>query len=190
MSRSPMASMMQLMLIQRCRFLHNYASMSAIITALSSTVISRLHLTWAHTSRKSQLDAMLKFNEPSGGFAAYRSLLQFVDGPCVPFLTMFLTDLVHIQDQNPDTPLSTSSEEPLIRFTKCQRWYSIIRAMLRYQEKPYAWREVEPTKNFVEGQIRTANLKDQSWYWSKSQEVQQTELAHADIRKVLGAAGF
>lgn len=175
---------------ERCRFLHNYASMSAIIMALSSTVISRLHLTWAHASRKSQLDSMLRYNDPSGGFSAYRSLLSFVHGPCVPFLTIFLTDLVHVQDQNPDTLPSASPDGPLICFTKAQRWYSVITAMLRYQGKPYAWGEVESTKNFVEGQICTANLKDQSWYWSKSQEVQQTELAHADIRKGLEAAGF
>jgi son of sevenless len=180
----------QLNLSQRCRFLHNFASMIAIITALSSTVITRLHLTWAHASRKSHLDAMLSFNDPSGGFAAYRSLLLSVDGSCVPFLTMFLTDLVHIQDQNPDTLPSKSPEEPLICFLKAQRWYGVVTAMLRYQSKLYAWGEVTPTKNFIEGQVRTANLKDQSWYWSKSQEVQQTELAHADIRKGLEAAGF
>jgi len=28
------------------------------------------------------------------------------------------------------------------------------------------------------------------WFWEKSQEVQQSELAHADIRKGLEAAGF
>jgi len=133
---------------------------------------------------------MLGFNEPSGGFSAYRSLLNFVDGPCVPFLTMFLTDLVHVQDQNPDTLPSESSEEPLIYFTKAQRLHSIVGAMLRYQGRAYAWGEVDTTKSFVESQIRTANLKDHSWYWSKSQDVQQTELAHADIRKGLKAAGF
>jgi len=164
--------------------------MSAIITALSSTVITRLHLTWAHASRKSQLDTMLRYNEPSGSFAAYRSLLHSVDGPCVPFLTMFLTDLVHVQDQSPDTLPLISSDEPLVCFAKAQRWYSVITAMLRYQTKPYAWGEVKPTMNFIEGQVRTANLKDQSWYWSQSQEVQQSELAHADIRKGLEAAGF
>lgn len=164
--------------------------MSSIITALSSTVITRLHLTWAHASRKSHLDAMLRFNDPSGGFSAYRSLLHFADGPCVPFLTMFLTDLVHVQDQIPDTLPSTSSEDPLICFTKAQRWYNIVTVMLRYQSRLYPWGEVEPTKNFIDGQIRTANFKDESWYWSKSQEVQQTELAHADIRKGLEAAGF
>jgi len=175
---------------ERCRFLNNYASMSAIITALSSTVIGRLHLTWAHASRKSQLDALLRFNDPSGSFSAYRSLLNLVDGPCVPFLAMFLTDLVHIQDQVPDTLPSTSTEEPLICFTKAQRWYNAITAMLRYQGKPYAWGEIDTTKNFIEAQLRTANLKDQCWYWLKSQEVQQTELAHADIRRGLEAAGF
>lgn len=164
--------------------------MSAIVSALSSTVITRLHLTWAHVSRKSHMDILLKFNEPSGGFSGYRTLLQSVDGPCVPFIIMFLTDIIHIQDQIPDYLESETHQEPLIYFAKRQRGYDVVSAILRYQTLLYPVSENEPTGNFILGQFRAASTKDQSWFWSKSQEVQQTELAHADIRKGLEAAGF
>jgi son of sevenless-like protein len=165
--------------------------MSAILTALSSVSISRLLLTWAHSARKSHLDSLLKYNEPTGKFGAYRIALQSAEGPCVPFITMLLTDIVHVEDQVPDTiPSNSETEGPLICFTKRQRWYDIVTTILRHQSKMYNLAEDEPTKAFVITQLKSASAKDQEWFWVKSQEVQQLERAHADIRKGLEAAGF
>jgi len=168
---------------EKCKQLNNFSSMSAVINALSSTVISRLPLTWAHVGRKSTLDALLRHNEPTGGFSGYRSLLQNVDGSCVPFVGMYMTDLVHIQDQ-------FSDEDGRICFLQKQRWYETIMAMLRYQSKPYDIAENDPTLKFIEEHLREDSTKDQNWFWVRSQEVEETELAHADIRKGLEAAGF
>ncbi|KAJ6523591.1 ras guanine nucleotide exchange factor domain-containing protein [Mycena capillaripes] len=168
---------------EKCRNLNNFASMSAVINALSSTVISRLHLTWAHVGRRSILDALVKFNDPTGGFSGYRALLSNAEGPCVPFIGMFLTDIVHISDQ-------FSDHDGQISFLKRQRWYEVVQIMLRSQKQPYIIAESETTLNFIGGHLRMDSLKDQTWFWEKSQEVQQSELAHADIRKGLEAAGF
>ncbi|KAJ7687418.1 ras guanine nucleotide exchange factor domain-containing protein [Mycena rosella] len=168
---------------EKCRNLNNFASMSAVINALSSTVISRLHLTWAHVGRKSILDTLIKFNDPSGGFSGYRALLLNAEGPCVPFIGMYLTDIVHISDQ-------FSDHDGQISFLKRQRWYEVVQVMLRCQARPYNIAESESTLNFISGHLRMDSLKDQTWFWEKSQEVQQSELAHADIRKGLEAAGF
>ncbi|KAF8204304.1 ras guanine nucleotide exchange factor domain-containing protein [Mycena galopus ATCC 62051] len=155
---------------EKCRNLNNFASMSAVINALSSTVISRLHLTWAHVNRKSSLDALIKFNDPTGG-------------SCVPFIGMYLTDIVHISDQ-------FSDNNDQISFLKRQRWFEVVQVMLRSQKQPYIIAESETTLAFIWMRLRTDSLSDQTWFWEKSQEVQQSELAHADIRKGLEAAGF
>lgn len=157
--------------------------MSAVINALSSTVISRLHLTWAHVGRKSILDALIKFNDPSGGFSGYRVLLNNAEGPCVPFIGMYLTDIVHISDQ-------FSDQDGQISFLKRQRWFEVVQVMLRAQKLAYNVAESETTMNFIGAHLRMDSMKDQTWFWEKSQEVQQSELAHADIRKGLEAAGF
>lgn len=157
--------------------------MSAVINALSSTVINRLHLTWAHVGRKSTLEALLRYNEPTGGFAGYRNLLRDVEGSCVPFIGMYLTDVVHIQDQFND-------DNGRLCFLQRQRWYETISAMLRYQSRPYEIAESDSTMNFIWRYLREDPSKDASWFWSRSQDVQQAELAHADIRKGLEAAGF
>ncbi|KAJ6520256.1 ras guanine nucleotide exchange factor domain-containing protein [Mycena sanguinolenta] len=168
---------------EKCRNLNNFASMSAVINALSSTVISRLHLTWAHVGRRSILDGLIKFNDPTGGFSGYRGLLNNADGPCVPFIGMYLTDIVHISDQFSDQPDNIS-------FLKRQRWFEVVQVMLRAQKQPYNIAESESTLAFISVRLRTDSMRDQAWFWEKSQEVQQSELAHADIRKGLEAAGF
>lgn len=157
--------------------------MSSIINALSSTDITRLHLTWAHINRKTQLDTLLKYNDPSGGWAGYRGLVTSAEGPCVPFIAMYLTDMFHIADSYKD------SEEQGISFTQRQRWYDAIMAVRKFQTRPYQFGEGS-TQKFIRRELNLAMLKETHWFYERSQEVQRSELANADIRKGLEAAGF
>jgi son of sevenless-like protein len=43
---------------------------------------------------------------------------------------------------------------------------------------------------FIEQQLSNAASKDGNVFWNRSVELQQAELAHADIRKGLEQAGF
>lgn len=161
--------------------------MSAIVTGLSSTVITRLHLTWVHVGRKSTYEALSRYNEPSGSFSAYRSLLRDVDSEssCIPFVVMFLAEIMHLNDLFID-------DEGKLCFYKRQRWYDVVSAMLRYQSRPYEIAESESIMGFIKKRLRDSEdvSKDHNWFWKKSQEVQKGETAHADIRKGLEAAGF
>ncbi|KAF9531822.1 ras guanine nucleotide exchange factor domain-containing protein [Crepidotus variabilis] len=167
---------------EKCRAMSNFSSMSAIISALSSTAITQLHMTWAHVGRKSALDALLRHNEPMGGFAGYRNLLQQTEGPCVPFITMYLTDMVRAKEQFP-------SEEGVIFFQQRARWYDIISNMLKFQSKVYKIALDENTVSLIEAQLREG-FRDQNWIWDRSQVVHHSEIKQADIRRGLEAAGF
>lgn len=156
--------------------------MSAIITALSNTVITGLQLTWARTSRKSALDGLLRYSDPTGGFAKYRTLLRQVEGPCVPFIPMFLTDMVRV-DQ-------LSGTEGRISFYQRTRWYEAITAMLMFQSRPYKIAADEQTINYIEFHLREGSLCDPGRLWKRSQKIQNDEATHADIKKGLEAAGF
>ncbi|KIY73446.1 ras GEF [Cylindrobasidium torrendii FP15055 ss-10] len=168
----------------KLRSLQNFSSMSAIITALSSVVVTRLQLTWGHVAKKRDLDALLRYNDPTGGFAVCRGAQQQAKGPCVPFVGMYLTDIVRVQDQYEE-------EDPSwVLFIKRQRWCDIITTILKHQPNAYGIPESPSTAQFVSSSLQTAGSKEQAWFWSKSQEVQATELVHADIRRGLEAAGF
>lgn len=165
---------------EKCRALNNITSMSAIVTALNSTVIQRLPLTMAHVSKKSTLESLSRYNDPSSSFATYRKLNN-VDGPCLPFITMYLTDLVHIQDQYCD-------REGQICFYKRKRFYDVISVMLRHQKEPYPL-PLDDVAVYIRNQLQQDPPGEHA-LWRKSDEVQQSELAHADIRRGLEKAGF
>ncbi|KAF8079044.1 ras guanine nucleotide exchange factor domain-containing protein [Lyophyllum atratum] len=148
---------------EKCKAMNNFATMSAVINGLSSTVINRLHLTWAHVGRKAALEGLLRHNEPTGGFSGHRNF----------------TSTYHYSDDG-----------ERICFLQRQRSYETINAMLRYQARSYDIAESESTMNFIWRHLLEDSAKDGNWFWTRSQEVQQSELAHADIRKGLEAAGF
>ncbi|KAJ3561149.1 hypothetical protein NP233_g10371 [Leucocoprinus birnbaumii] len=165
---------------EKCRTMNNIASMSAIITALNSTVIQRLPLTMAHVSRKSTLESLSRYNDPSGSFGTYRKLNN-VEGPCLPFITMYLTDLAHIQDQYSD-------KDGQICFLKRKRFYDVISTMLRHQKELYAL-PLDDVAVFIKDRLQQEPPNERG-LWKKSEEVQHSELAHADIRRGLEKAGF
>ncbi|KZT27559.1 ras GEF [Neolentinus lepideus HHB14362 ss-1] len=179
---------------EKSRALNNLSSLSALVAALSSSDIVRLHLTWAHVSRGSHLEPLIKLIEPTGNFSGYRVVISSVDGPCVPWVGMYLSDLVHIGDQHADTiDVPTSDTCPgytLINFLKRQKWCDTINVMLKFQGKCYPFAPDPGTLSFIETNLQKAAGKDHSTFYFKSQEVQRSELAHADIRKGLEAAGF
>lgn len=159
--------------------------MSAIISALSSAAITNLHLTWAHVNRRAALEALSHYNEPNGGFARYRNLLRDAEGPCVPFITMYLSDIIHAEEH-----FAYQDTGGRICFYKRARWYETINNILKFAKRPYNIPLDETMKHFIEVQLLAASEHDSDWFWTKSHEVQRTEVAHADIRKGLEAAGF
>jgi len=44
--------------------------------------------------------------------------------------------------------------------------------------------------NFITDQMARADAKGERWYWQRSDELQRTELLHADIKRGLESAGF
>lgn len=172
--------------------------MSAIIAALSSGDVGKLHLTWASVSRGSTLEQMVKITDPTGKFATYRLLHNTIDTACIPFISIFLTDLVHINDQFPDVlpaPSGPVPDErpprPLINFMKLQRLSDVISSIVKFYDKQYRHITENPNMmSIIEQQISIAASKDKGFFWQRSQELQTAEVTHADIWKNLNDAGF
>ncbi|KAJ7930214.1 ras guanine nucleotide exchange factor domain-containing protein [Mycena leptocephala] len=91
----------------KCRELANFFSMSAIITALSSSVIEGLKSTWfvVPSSSRSLLDRMRHFNDPVGGFSQYRNLVETAQGPSA---NSWMFNDIPVQSSVPPTKLRLS----------------------------------------------------------------------------------
>jgi son of sevenless-like protein len=180
---------------EKCRSLNNFSSMSSIVAALSSILISRLHFTWVNSSRENALEPLRKIIHPASNYGYYRNILEAVDGPCVPFVGPFLKSIIYAQEQHADNVFVQSATNPdrhftLVHFVKRQKWYDITLQMLRFQAKPYHIPEIPEMTSFITGQMEKAATMGERWYWQRSDELQHAELVHADIRRGLEAAGF
>jgi len=153
--------------------------MHAIINALSSHVISRLDQTWAHTTRATVLDNLLTFSNPANRFATYKAAVQASQGPCVPYIGMWLTEITQINDRYPDTVPSNNRDlatSRLINFSKRAKWFDIMEQMLRFQNKPYAFAEIPHTLGYIEGNLVNAVGLSPEFLQTKSREIVQQEM--------------
>jgi len=141
------------------------------------------------------LDPLRKIIHLASNYGYYRSILDSIEGPCIPFAVPFLKSIVYAQEQHADNVFVQSSIHPdrsftLVHFVKRQKWYDITLQMLRFQAKPYNIAEIPEMTSFIVGQMERATTMGERWYWQRSDELQHAELVHADIRRGLEAAGF
>ena len=148
--------------------------MHAIINALSSHTISRLDPTWAQVTQAPVLDNLLALSGPANRFANYRAAVRASQGPCVPYIGMWLTEITQINDKYPDTVPSNNRDlaaSSLINFSKRIKWFEILEQMLRFQNKPYTFAEVPHTMGYIEGNLVNAMGLSPEFLQTKSREI-------------------
>lgn len=74
-----------------------------------------------------------------GSFKVYRNTLINATPPCVPYIGVYLTDLVFIEDGNPDKIGS------MVNWTKRRLMYNIISTFQRYQMSQYDEKQPSPS---------------------------------------------
>lgn len=118
--------------------LNNFNALTAIMAAMTSSPVRRLSKTWELVPKKyttliEQLDSLVTHHS---NYDKYRKTLHRLDPPCVPFLGVYLTDLVFIEDGNKD------KLNDLINFDKRRKVALVIREIQQYQQTPYCLKAV------------------------------------------------
>ncbi|KAK9457029.1 ras guanine nucleotide exchange factor domain-containing protein [Dipodascopsis uninucleata] len=141
---------------QHCRQLNNFSSMTAIISALYSATIHRLHRTWEGLPHRwhATLESLNQLMNSTRNFGEYRAVLHTVNPPCVPFLGVYLTDLTFIEDGNTDMLLKEGDE--MINFSKRAKSAEVIREIQQYQVVPYALMPVHELQEIVKAELAAA----------------------------------
>jgi hypothetical protein len=135
---------------ERCAQLNNYNTLMAIMSALNSSTIDRLKRTWDGLNRnqRSLLDHLRSVTDHQRNYLVYRARLKQIRTPCLPFLGLYLTDLVFVDEGNPSTRPSKVTERPLINFDKHAKSAKIVFELQKFQV-PYRLAPVPELQTYI-----------------------------------------
>jgi hypothetical protein len=147
--------------------LQNYHSLSAIVSGLGNASILRLKHTKEALAKKSK--AAKQFSElsdlcsMSGSFKNLRDAVNRGDPPKIPYIGVYLSDLVFIEDGNPNTVVrkrpSTGKEVELLFMAKRQLFHKIVSTIQTFQTVPYNLVPVEALQTFL-SELRAMDDKE------------------------------
>ncbi|KIM23625.1 hypothetical protein M408DRAFT_252373 [Serendipita vermifera MAFF 305830] len=171
---------------ERCRYLHNYSSMAALIAGLNSPPVRRLERTWENVSARNTaiLDDLEKTLDTAHNFQGYKVIISSLQSPCVPFLGVCLTVLTFIPHDGNDI----LTESGLINFQKCQKIADVIQEIEKFQMRPYNLTKLANVRAFIDESL--ALLDDVPDLWQLSLEREPAEKEYEKTARLLQESGF
>ncbi|GAA5993217.1 hypothetical protein JCM10908_004513 [Rhodotorula pacifica] len=131
--------------------LGNYNALFAVFTALSSSTIARLQKTWDGLApkHKATFGTLRKATDHTRNYAEYRQKVRQALPPCLPFVGLFLTDLIFVYEGNRSERASPADPElSLINFDRYHKMARVVGELQRFQS-PYALIEVPEMQSYL-----------------------------------------
>lgn len=123
---------------QRLADMRNFNSCFAILSGLNSVAIYRLKMTRKCSLTKTY-QCLTELTSSAQGYKNLRDkLISSAGHPCVPYLGLFLRDLIYINDNL----VETSKHTWLINFFYCYHLADVIGEIRSFQEVAYTIREI------------------------------------------------
>ncbi|KAG0700439.1 ras guanine nucleotide exchange factor domain-containing protein [Suillus ampliporus] len=173
----------------RCRSMHNYSSMVAIVSGLNSPPIRRLKRSWEQVNARhmAQLGICEMTIDSGKNFNNYRSTLAKVSPPCVPFIGVFLTTLTFIQDGSKDTLPGN-----LVNFRKRQKASEVIQDIQRWQTFPHNFNPITSVQTYLEESLAKFSepVDVGDYFWNLSLEREPREREDEKMARLLQESGF
>lgn len=149
------------------RALNNFNGIYEIIGGLTNAAVFRMQQTWEGiTPRHREIfDAFSVLMSHTNSYQNIRKELSNCSPPCIPYIGVFQTDLVFLEDGNPDFV------NGLINFTKRHKMAAVIMEIQTYQHAPYNIKEVPYLKEVLSERI-LMDLWDDDRLYARSLELE------------------
>lgn len=164
--------------------MNNYNTLMTIRCALNSASIARLRRTWDSVMRSTKYKTMYNtidcVADSDRNFAMYRKCLKNATTPGLPFLGIFLSDMVFIDEGNTDHRAShpiEPTQQPstvIINFDKYMRMTQMLdQTITRFQQVPYyKLKEIKEIQRYLLECIEAGNDSNEEMIYSKSLEIE------------------
>ncbi|RDW86901.1 Ras-GEF domain-containing protein [Aspergillus mulundensis] len=151
-----------------CHEIQNYSAVVAILSGLQSAPVYRLGRTWAMVTQRDcdTLEPLQALMSSEQNHRIYRDALRRAIPPCIPFLGLFLKDLIFIEDGNP----ALTPDERLINFSKYSMLATTIHTVQRFQEAMYCLQPVPELQEYLATELQQPS--DLQKMWGRSCELE------------------
>ncbi|KAI7862912.1 ras guanine nucleotide exchange factor domain-containing protein [Spinellus fusiger] len=172
---------------ERCRYLNNFNTCMAILSAFDNSAIGRLSRSWELVGTRIQhiLACIRKLMGTDRNFNEYRVLTRTIHPPCIPFLGIYLQDLTFFEDGNPHL---LKSSKNLINFAKQAKIADVIEEIRQYQLVPYQLKTINEIQLFI--QINLKNTRDEDALYLESLRLEPKERNDEKVVRTLQESGF
>ncbi|CAF0754244.1 unnamed protein product [Brachionus calyciflorus] len=161
-----------------CKFLKNFNGVLQIMSAFASTSVFRLKSIWDKLSKNSQqtIETLQNLVSSDGRFKNLRDAMNKCDPPCIPYLGMYLMDLVFIEESTPDF-----LERNLINFSKLRMVSHIIRDIRTFQQSKYS---IHHNRRVCEYLLDTSSLLTPDEAYNKSLTLEPRNSINPTTRRI------
>ncbi|KAI9101115.1 ras guanine nucleotide exchange factor domain-containing protein [Phlyctochytrium arcticum] len=131
-----------------CADLSNFFSMFALIASLNMPVIQRLKKTWEALPEKAKKTwtELERIADPSRNMKAYRDLILAASPPIVPFLPIYLKDLIFMNDGNESR---IGPDKQMINFDKLRMMANRVKDISALGSIEYSFEPKPAIQNFL-----------------------------------------
>ncbi|KAF9245679.1 ras guanine nucleotide exchange factor domain-containing protein, partial [Melanogaster broomeanus] len=158
---------------EKCQALHNFDTVSAIMSGLSDVALSLLRSSWARCTRKQIFDMLLRAYGPADNFADLMVVMDTAEGPSVPFVRAYL-ESIREMGRGPFDEVSPNSDYKAT--TERRRISDTLSTMLRHQSLLYGFGVTKSTRRFIDEQLSAVGSLTCSWLQARGRDIRQTEL--------------
>ncbi len=154
---------------RRCLDMGNFNTTMELLAGLNHVSVTRLKRTWAELPARAQqqLAELNALMDTQHNYKPYRELLAARRLPALPYLGIYLRDLVFIEEGNPDLlPPHDGARPALINFEKLMMLAQTLAQLARYQSVRYAFPVLPDAHKYL---TRLTQLPDEVLYIQSTQ---------------------